>query len=234
MTQESINKHITLTIFVIILALFLFEFTNIDIWVSNHFYDFEKQQWLLTEQDKIIKFIFYDGIKRALIFLGVLILIVLLFFRKKTCIQAYKKGLLIVLLAGVFVPVFIGFLKAVTNTPCPHDWVLYNGTYPNLKLFDYYPIDFIQKSKIKCWPAGHASGGFVLMALFFLFKTQNNKNKALFLGLAIGWSMGIYKMIIGDHFFSHTVMTMLFAWLIILIIAKFVILLPPETCAQKF
>jgi membrane-associated PAP2 superfamily phosphatase len=32
--------------------------------------------------------------------------------------------------------------------------------------------------------------------------------------------MGGYKMIIGDHFLSHTVITMIFAWLIILIIVR--------------
>ena len=34
--------------------------------------------------------------------------------------------------------------------------------------------------------------------------------------------MGIYKMMIGDHFSSHTILTMLIAWLIILINAKLV------------
>lgn len=32
--------------------------------------------------------------------------------------------------------------------------------------------------------------------------------------------MGLYKMLIGDHFLSHTLVTMTLAWLIILILAK--------------
>jgi membrane-associated PAP2 superfamily phosphatase len=43
---------------------------------------------------------------------------------------------------------------------------------------------------------------------------------ALVFALGVGWSMGLYKMIIGDHFLSHTVITMILAWLIVLIIAK--------------
>ncbi|SFV54930.1 PAP2 family protein [hydrothermal vent metagenome] len=43
-----------------------------------------------------------------------------------------------------------------------------------------------------------------------------------FTGMIIGWSMGLYKMMIGDHFLSHTLITMVLAWLIILIIAKIV------------
>ncbi len=39
--------------------------------------------------------------------------------------------------------------------------------------------------------------------------------QALYLAAATGWIMGAYKMLIGDHFLSHTIVTMLLAWLII-------------------
>ena len=58
------------------------------------------------------------------------------------------------------------------------------------------------------------------MALFFLFKTPINQKRALFTGLVVGWSMGAYKMLLGDHFLSHSIITMIMAWLIILIIVK--------------
>ena len=35
-------------------------------------------------------------------------------------------------------------------------------------------------------------------------------------------SMGIYKILIGDHFLSHTIITMMIAWLVILLITKFI------------
>lgn len=40
------------------------------------------------------------------------------------------------------------------------------------------------------------------------------------MAMVIGWSMGSYKMLIGDHFLSHTVITMILAWLLILLIVK--------------
>ena len=58
------------------------------------------------------------------------------------------------------------------------------------------------------------------MALFFLFKTPKNQKRALVVALVIAWSMGLYKMLLGDHFLSHTIITMIMAWLIILIIVK--------------
>jgi membrane-associated PAP2 superfamily phosphatase len=118
------------------------------------------------------------------------------------------------------VPSIIGFLKDITNTPCPCNIVNFNGTYPETKVFDSYPKGFIQTSKAKCWPAGHASMGFSLMALFFLFKKPRNQKIALGIALVLAWMTGGYKMSIGDHFLSHTLISMILGWLIILLIVK--------------
>ncbi|MGB5920380.1 phosphatase PAP2 family protein, partial [Arcobacter sp.] len=65
-----------------------------------------------------------------------------------------------------------------------------------------------------------ASAGFALMSIFFLFKKRKNQIIALSFALFIAWNMALYKMFIGDHFLSHTLISMLLAWLIILIFAK--------------
>ena len=216
----NLNKQIIITAILLIAVIALFQFTQLDISVQNFFYNFETKTWLIDKDEPILKFFLYDGLKTALIIFAVAILFSLILFRKKAIIQKYKKGLIIVLAAAIFVPLLIGSLKAITNTPCPCNIVNFNGKYPDIKVFDSYPKDFVQTSKAKCWPAGHASGGFALMALFFLFKTTINQKKALITGLVVGWSMGAYKMLLGDHFLSHSIITMLMAWLIILIIVK--------------
>lgn len=215
------NEQIIITAFLLIAVIALFQFTKLDIIVQNFFYNFETKSWLIDKNEPILKFFFYNGIKTLLIVFAVIILFSLIFLRKKELIQEYKKGLIIVLLAAIFVPLIIGSLKAISNTPCPCNIVHFNGIYPDVKVFDSYPKDFVQPSAAKCWPAGHASGGFALMALFFLFKTPINQKRALTAALIIAWSMGTYKMLLGDHFLSHTIITMLMAWLIILIIVKF-------------
>lgn len=217
---KDLNKQIVITALFLIAVIALFQFTELDIFVQNFFYNFEIKKWLIDKNEPILKFFLYDEIKILLFIIGVAIFLSLIFLRKKKLIQEYKKGLTIVLLSAIFVPLIIGSLKAITNTPCPCNIVHFNGSYPEIKVFDSYPKDFIQMSKIKCWPAGHASGGFALMALFFLFKTAKNQKRALVVALIIGWSMGTYKMLLGDHFLSHTIITMIMAWLIILIIVK--------------
>ncbi|MEJ2489584.1 MAG: phosphatase PAP2 family protein, partial [Sulfurovaceae bacterium] len=137
-------------------------------------------------------------------------------------VKEYKRGLLIVLLSMMLVPATVGTLKTTTKVPCPHDIVHYGGSYPDVKVLDAYPKDFLHKSNVRCWPAGHASGGFALMSLYFLFKTPKNKKRALIVAIVIGWIMGLYKMLLGDHYLSHTIVTMLLSWLLILIVVKIV------------
>ena len=220
MKQENLNKQLIISTFLLIFVIGFFQFTNIDIIIQNYFYNFETKSWLIDKDEPILKLFLYDGLKQGLIIFGVFILILLIFFRKKEFVKEYKKGLIILLLSSIFVPTIVGSLKAITNTPCPCNIEHFGGEYPDIKVLDKYPEDFIQKSKAKCWPAGHASGGFALMALFFFFKNPRNQFFGLIGAITLGWSMGTYKMLLGDHFLSHTIITMILAWIIILTIVK--------------
>ena len=216
----SINKQIIVTTLLLIFTIIFFGISDIDIAIQDTFFDSTTQQWIVDRDLEPYKFIFYDGIKKLLIIIGVLFLITLTFFRKNPTVQAYKKGLLIVVLSAILVPVVVGGLKKASNMPCPKNEIHYGGVYPSTKVWEQYPKEFKQPSSIRCFPAGHASGGFALLSLFFLFKRKKNKYLAILGALTVGWSMGLYKMLIGDHFLSHTIITMIIAWLIILIIKK--------------
>ncbi len=217
------NKHILLAILLLIVTILFFQYTNVDIEVENLFYNFQTHKWLIDENNKLLDLIFYSGIKKVLIVFGLSLLFILLFLRNKPMFKPYKKGLLVVVLSFIMIPFLVGTLKKVTNTPCPNNLKIYGGEYPDIKVLTPYPKNSPLRCKhVRCWPAGHASGGFALMALFFLFKSRKNKLLALSLGLFIGWSMGLYKMFVGDHFLSHTIVTMLLAYLIMFIIAKLV------------
>ncbi|MDD5052263.1 MAG: phosphatase PAP2 family protein [Sulfuricurvum sp.] len=202
----------------LIAVILFFGLSGADIWVQSHFYNPINHQWILDSNRPIPKFIFYDGIKRLLIIIGVVLLVGTIAFWKRPFFQLYRRGMVIVLLSSILVPVVIGSLKAVTNIPCPKNLEIFGGTYPHTCVWEKYPSDFCHKEKMKCWPAGHASGGFALLSLVYLFRTRRNKIIAGSSAMIIGWSMGTYKMIIGDHFLSHTVITMVMAWFLISLI----------------
>lgn len=217
----QIDKAIILSSFILISAIYLFGITEVDLSVQDLFYNFTTHQWILPWSQEPYKFIFYDGIKKLLILFAIVLLVMLVSFRRKSFLDGYKKGLLVVVLSAIFVPALSSGLKKYTNMPCPRDEVRYGGVYPRTAVWETYTQEFtLTHKRTKCWPAGHASGGFALMSLFFLFHKKRNRYIALSGAVIIGWAMGGYKMIIGDHFLSHTVITMIFAWLIILIIVR--------------
>ena len=220
----SINKQIIFTFFVLFFCILFFGLTNIDYLIQDNLYDHITNTWILNRDLQPYKFIFYDGIKKVLILFALLFILALIFFKKHTIVKQYKKSILIVILSAIFIPIITGGLKKLTNMPCPKNEIHYNGKMLKTAVWESYTKPYNNMDKIACWPAGHASGGFALLSLFFLFKKKKNKLIALSTALFIGWSMGIYKMLIGDHFFSHTLITMILAWFIILIIKKIVYL----------
>ncbi|OHE07050.1 MAG: phosphoesterase [Sulfurimonas sp. RIFOXYD12_FULL_33_39] len=216
-----VEKQILITSFVLIGIFFLFELSNIDIFVQEFFYNSTTHKWLLEHvKGSILDIVFYSGIKKAIIVFGVLILFIYIYSFKSASplLKSYRGGLLIVWLSIAIVPMIIGTLKANTNVPCPCDFMHFGGEYPYIRALDSMPQEIVKK--FKCYPAGHASGGFALMSLFFLFKEKKNSFIAFGVAMIIGWSMGIYKMLIGHHYLSHTLITMILAWLLILVIYK--------------
>ena len=219
----NINRSIAVTIIILLIAIIYFGISDIDIEIQDYLYNFKNHSWLLNRDLEPWHTIFYSGIKKLLILIAIAFLLTLLFFWKKESLQAYKKGLIIVVISAVTVPLSVGYLKKTTNMPCPKHEIHYGGNMPKTAVWQVYKEPYSKRSHIACWPAGHASGGFALLSLYFLFLSRRNKTTAIIAALTVGWAMGIYKMAIGDHFFSHTVITMLLAWLITLLVAKAVL-----------
>ena len=219
----NINQQLVVTFIILLFSIVFFGISDIDLTLQDQFFNFSTHKWILFWDEQAYKFLFYDGIKKLLIAFAVSLLFAFIFFRKTKVINNYKRGITIVILSAIFVPLIVGSIKGETNMPCPKDEVRYGGIYPRTAVWQNYTPDFkLHHHKSKCWPAGHASGGFALLSLIFLFHKRKHKIIAGAVALVVGWSMGLYKMMIGDHFFSHTVITMILAWLIILLIAKIV------------
>ncbi|CUV66119.1 Phosphoesterase PA-phosphatase related protein [Sulfurovum sp. enrichment culture clone C5] len=218
----QINKSIRNTVTMLAVVIVFFGLSSVDVYIQDQFYNFQTHKWIVDESLQPWKFIFYDGIKRGLLIVGAIFIIVYIYASLKNRLKSYQKGLLIVVLSSILVPSVVGGLKQTTNMPCPHAEIRYNGELPRTAVWECYTPQYAEKKQRACWPAGHASAGFALLSLYFLFHSRRNKILALSGAMVVGWSMGMYKMLVGDHFFSHTVITMMLAWLIILIIVKFI------------
>ena len=96
---------------------------------------------------------------------------------KKPALKKLRYGCILFLLAMAFIPLVIAGAKKATNVYCPYQVTLYGGENPYVKVLSHYPpdYDFTMHKRGHCFPAGHASGGFALMILFFCFKKKKYK-----------------------------------------------------------
>ena len=204
------------------LIAFLFETTNSDIWVQNLLFNASNQTWLIDKYEEPYRFIFYLLPKYSIIVLALSLIAFYVIACRRKYAKHFQKRLLVVIFSLMLVPSVIGGLKATTNGACPAQLELYGGDVPYVKAFELMPESFESAKKYKCFPAGHASGGFALMSLLFLFYRPKYQYISIAFAVSTGWIMGIYKMAIGDHFLSHTLTTMTLSWLIICLIAAVV------------
>jgi membrane-associated PAP2 superfamily phosphatase len=73
----------------------------------------------------------------------------------------------------------------------------------------------------RCWPGGHASGGFTMLALYFVARRYRWRySKAIMYGsLTLGFIYGTTRVLQGWHYMSHTFWAGIFVWLACLLTA---------------
>jgi membrane-associated PAP2 superfamily phosphatase len=217
MPLNQISKLFLLALSIILGAIIYYgvEVSPIDLWIQDLLYDFDQGRWLVDRNSFWPWLVFYQLIKIPLVVLGAgaLVLFVHTFYRSRY--RHNRWVYLYLFLCMSIVPLTISSMKYVTNTYCPWHISQYGGDQPYVKVMEDYPPDYQKPDgQPRCFPAGHASGGFALLALFFIARGYRQKIIALSCALGVGWTMGIYQMLKGAHFFSHTLATMILAWII--------------------
>lgn len=202
-------RHIGL---LFIICLVFFDFSSLDLYIQQHLFSGSDQRWLWPKKEPLARFFFYDGIKYLLIVFALTLVTTLGCESYWPRIRHYRRRVAIVFLSLALVPLVIGGLKTLTNVPCPHAIKDFGGQYPYVGVLAHLQKGAVFWSGQRCFPAAHASSGFALFSLMALYRKPGNQLSAFFFALTLGWVMGIYKMVIGDHFFSHTLASMLLAW----------------------
>jgi membrane-associated PAP2 superfamily phosphatase len=208
----------------LLLAVFaLFELTNLDLWVQDFFFDFTNGKWLVDAKEPVARALFYNGPKYVIILIGLTALVFALGpapWRERRGLD--RRRLWAVFLIIGLVPAGIGQMKANTNVYCPYEIYRYGGEVPYVKVLERHPPEAQPERCGKCWPGGHASGGFALFALAGLFSTRRGQWIGLVAGMSLGWWMGAYQTLKGAHYLSHSLVTMMLAWIGFLLIQRLV------------
>jgi membrane-associated PAP2 superfamily phosphatase len=218
-SRTGIDRTLWPAVLLLAAVIALFEFTNLDVALQDHFYDFSAQRWLVDAREPVGRAIFYTGPKVAVIIpLAVAVLGLAAGparWRERWALD--RRGLWVALAVLITVPMLAAVGKNTSNIFCPSETRRYGGDVPYVKLCEPYPPDDKPAKRGVCFPAGHASGGFALLGLLGLRRTRAWRNGAIALGLGLGWWMGGYQMLKGAHYLSHTLVTMLVAWILVLV-----------------
>lgn len=204
-----------------LLALFaLFELTNIDLWLQDHLFNFQTGDWLVDDRAPVPRFFFYDLPKILIIALAVALIVLAAGpsrWRERWARGPRRVDLWIVIVTLATGPGLIAISKATTNVFCPRELQRYGGPAPYVRVLEVCSPEQRINRRGRCFPAGHASGGFALLSLAGLARTRRGRLVGASVGVALGTVMGVYQMVKGAHFLSHTVVTALFCWFVFLV-----------------
>jgi len=212
--SSCLNSLIFFNIWLIILAILLIKYSNIDIILQKKFFYFN--QWIISKDEQPEKLLFYNLPK---IFLGICIVATLLFaifFRLKNKNSPNLYRFTFLFLGLVLNPIFTANIKKFTNIHCPSQIKEFGGGIIYQKIISFK----WQNKRGQCFPAGHAVTGFAFFIFCFFFRSKILKILSFLFALNFGWLIGFYQIMKGAHFFGDTIISMLLCFLLATIIAK--------------
>lgn len=194
----------------------VFETTTLDRLISDLFYDPAARGFPLR-RDGFLEQVVHRGGKYfvVLVALAALGAFALSFVRARA--RVLRRPALYILLCLALGPGLVAGLKAVTNKHCPYDLAVYGGFAEYTRLFERAPPG---DAPGRCFPGGHASGGFALMAFYFVWRRRRPAWAAVGLvgGFGYGFTIGFGRLMQGAHFLSHNLWAALVCWLVALVL----------------
>ena len=220
----NINRMLAVSIVWLVTVFVFFETTDADLWVQDHFYDFGTHSWAIDAKSALPRALCYTGPKILIWCIGLALAGMLVVPTHSTIRKMMpdwrRKDILVAVATLAIAPASIATLKAVTNVHTPSEIRRYGGFAPYVKVCESYPSEDRPARRGRGFPAGHASGGFALMALAGLARSRRTGMACLIGGLATGSILGAYQMLKGAHYLSHTVISALLCWIIFLMLRK--------------
>lgn len=199
------------------LLLLVFENTGLDLMLARPFYDpaapgFPLQHhWLFSD-------VMHHGLKTASYVLGAFSVMFCIYAWRKPVAWLPRRQALLAGLGVILIPLLTNGLKHLTNRHCPWDVLDFGGFAPYVSLFGTTSPDIVRGV---CFPAGHASAGFVWIVWALVLRATRPvwARRALLLALLAGATMGFGRMAQGAHFLSHVLWSAWFAWSLSLCLA---------------
>jgi membrane-associated PAP2 superfamily phosphatase len=193
------------------LLLLSLEATDVDRVIGRWFFDAAAGAFP-WRYDAFLEVVLHQWGKYLVVLIGCLVAGGLLLSYVVQALAPHRRLLLYLVLALSLAPATVTAIKSVSNKYCPWDLAEFGGFLPYTRLLDA-PPPAVKAGR--CFPAGHASAGFALLAFYFAGRATGNRTLAragLAAGLGMGLILGLGRMLQGAHFLSHTLWSGLICW----------------------
>ncbi len=227
--SRSFNFSLALGLPLVLMALLLvFDPGSVDFRIEHLFYSADtgfigKQFWWFED-------ILHDAAKQVVIAVALVAIAGFLLSLFPTRLVVWRRQLGYVVLAMAMSTSIVMPLKNLTQVHCPWSLTEFGGTETHSPLLG--PRAPTSKPG-KCWPGGHASGGFSLLAFYFVFRDRRPRwaRLGLVIALGLGTVFSLSRTMQGAHFLSHNVWTFLIDWVICVMTYRLVLYrgIPAET-----
>ena len=189
---------------------------DLDFHLSNLFFDAQQQRFTLRGHP-ILNVWLHTGIKWVMVCVALVSLALAISAHWLVKLKPYQSALFWVFIGMVLSTSAVAILKHDSMHACPWDLTIYGGDSPFFDLFKNPPAGTKSGG---CFPAGHPSGGFALMAFYFAFRRYRARfaGAMLWLGILMGLAMGLVQIIRGAHFLSHVLWSGWVVWLTLLLL----------------
>jgi membrane-associated PAP2 superfamily phosphatase len=205
--------------------------TAIDFSVAHMF--FEADTGFVGHRHHWLESVMHDGVKQAVIVLAAALAVGWAISLYSSRWAEMRRPLGFILLAMGLSTAVVTPLKAMTGIQCPWSLTEFGGSETYSGLLQPRPET---ARPGRCWPGGHASTGFSLMALYFALRDRRPRAARLALAFALGLGaiLSACRMLQGAHFLSHNIWTMLIDWVICVVCYRFMLFRQPGTRAPRF
>lgn len=228
----SYLKHLAIPLLILIGLFLLLDYTGLDLWFSDLFYVPSQGGWKY-KHSWWAELVIHRGGRYMIVSIAVVcvILIIESYSEGSIFIQYRRAALYLMLCIGLSTGI-VAFGKMSINRHCPWDYSRYGGS---VAYTTFFTPSAANAPRGHGFPAGHASGGFSLVALYFIFNDYNPRwaKASIILALGVGSLFTFGQLVRGAHFISHSICSLMICWLTSLVLYRSVFNCTLVPCHSK-
>lgn len=209
-------QHGLLPALLLLPLLLALEHGSLDFSVADHFYDPDRGIWI-GGGTWWAKSLIHEGGRRLILLVGLSSFALWAGSMGFDRLQSWGRPALFVGLSVLACTSLVALLKHYSNVDCPEDLVRYGGDRLYVHVFADKP-DAVARGA--CFPGGHSSGAFSLVAFYFLLRERHPRRALLSLAAALllGGIYAVAQWTRGKHFPSHDLWSAAICWYVTLLV----------------